>query len=522
MEYFTSRKCFLSMLCLPLEYLLLLAFTALSAHPVYAGETALLKQCTGYNLLMISITNIGTEHMSLYGYSRKTTPELDKLAADAFVFEKAFTPASWTLPVASSLFTSLYPYTHRIMGRRRNLLLSKNTKTLPEIMKAYGYKTAAFTGGLDYMVSLGHMRGFETAADNPPFTKFGVTIPQAKKWLTENSGKKFFLFVQGYDPHPPFAPTARFKGVFSSTEGRHVTVDPGFAYRGYMETPSKEMTVYYHAPRISARKPGKEPKQVVLESKTTLAADDMDYLRDLYDETIEDDDQYVSDLIGSLGKEVLEKTIVVILSEHGEMFAKHGRFGRAGAIRGTLYDDVVHVPLLIMYPGVRGRHIDGLVQLIDVMPTVLESLGIPAPSGIQGKTLTPLISAGTPVNEYVYGGTKFKFKTNMPETYVAYGYANLNEYIRDNRWKLIHEVTFGDPRKGTAGNDALETYELYDIKNDTGEAVNLTSKYPDVLKNLSEKLKLWRVEAQRSAKKAPGTHEIPEAVLEQAKQHGYW
>lgn len=472
--------------------------------------------------------------MSLYGYGRKTTPELDKWAADALIFEDAFTPASWTLPAGTSLFTSLSPYAHGVMGRNRDAVLPIKKMTLTEFLKMSGYKTAAFTGGLDYMKSLGHMRGFDTIPDNPPFTKLAVTIPQAEEWLSKNSGGKFSLFVHGYDAHPPFAPPSPFKGVYSSTEGRHVTVDQRFTYRGYMETGDKDITVYYHIPRSHAFAAnllqGKEPsadgslpqraKSVVTEKKTVLTRDDMDYLRDLYDEDILDVDQRVTRFLGSLDKKLLDKTIVMVLSEHGEMFARHGRFGRAGAIRGTLYEEVAHVPLMMKLPGVPGRRVHGLVQLVDIMPTVMEMLGVKSTPVRQGKSLMPLINSGKPVNNYVYAGTEYN--AYMPESYIPYGLASFNEFIRDEKWKLIHEVTAQDPKSGKPAGGALETYELYDISVDTGETNNVVARYPDVLKDLSGRLKRWADTSRKFRKNTPSVHELPKAVLEKAKEHGYW
>lgn len=455
--------------------------------------------------------------MSLYGYSRKTTPNLDKWAGGALVFEDVFTPASWTLPAATSLFTSLSPNAHQIMGRSRDILLSKKTKTLPEILEASGYKTAAFTGGLDYMPSLGHMRGFGTAPDNPPFTKFDVTIPQAADWLSKNRADGFFLFVHGYDAHPPFLPSKRFEGVFSGTAGRNVTVDPARTYRGYRETKDANITAYYHEPRMPTA--GNKKNRVAV-STVVLTQDDIDYLRDLYDEEVMDVDRAAGEFLGSLGKELLDRTIVVVVSEHGEMFARHGRFGRAGGIRGTLYDDVVHVPLMIRLPGVGGSRVRGLVQLVDVMPTLMELMGIRFTDKLQGVSLLPLISTGKPVNEFVYGGTRYN--TYMPETYEPYGVASINEFIRDDRWKLIHELTFPDPKEGKSSGKPEETFELYDIKGDPGEAVNSAAAHPEIVQDLAARLRKSVESSRRLVKGEPSTRDIPKEVMEKARQHGYW
>jgi hypothetical protein len=473
--------------------------------------------CKGYNLLLISITNIGTEHMSLYGYGRKTTPNLDKWAEGALVFENVYSPASWTLPVATSLFTSLPPIAHQIMGRNRDIMLSRRIKTMPEILRAAGYRTAAFTGALDYMVTLGHMRGFSTAPDNPPFTKFTVTVPQAENWLSRNGAGKFFLFVHGYDPHPPFLPTDRSKGVFSSTSAAAATVDPTRTYRGYLDGGGTDITAYYHEVRTPPAAGGK--KKRVSEVKVTLHPADVEYLKDLYDEEVLDVDREVGEFLASLDKALLDRTIVVVLSEHGEMFAKHGRFGRAGGIRGTLYDDVVHVPLLIRLPGVPGKRIKGMVQLVDVMPTLMELLGVPLRDKVQGVSLLPLVNSGSPVNSYVCGGTRYN--SYMPETYGPYGMSSINEYVRDDKWKLIHEITFPDG-KGGARPSPEETYELYSVPNDPNESTNAAAAEPAAVEELKGKLRKCVETSRALTRGEPAIRSIPKEVMEKARQHGYW
>ena len=102
-------------------------------------------ECVDCNVIMISLSNVSAEHMSLYGYERVTTPNLDAWAKDAIVFENAFTQSSWTLPVGVSLFTSLYPYAHGVTDRYENNVLREDIATLPEILRDNGYTTAAFT-----------------------------------------------------------------------------------------------------------------------------------------------------------------------------------------------------------------------------------------------------------------------------------------------------------------------------------------------------------------------------------------
>lgn len=480
-----------------LIYMLMIASAFIS---VFSSKAALgadnkLNDC---NLIIISINNIGAEHMSLYGYKRKTTPNIDKWASGAFVFENAFSPASWTLPVTTSVFTSLFPYAHKVLDRYHGNLLDKNIKTLPAILKGNNYKTAAFTGGLDYIKSFGHMQDFQDSDDNPPFTGFDVTLRQAKDWLSRNSDKKFFLFVQGYTAHPPFTPPKRFKRKFSHSEGKKITVANKFVYRAFKNSEGKYLAAYYMD----------EGKQ----NKVILTQDDIDYLTDLYDEEILYVDEMVGDFLKSIDSKLIKKTIVVIFSEHGEMFAKHGRFGRTGPIRGTLYDDVVQVPLIIKFPGAKGRKVEGMAQLTDIMPTILDILDIPLPGKTQGRSLLPLINENNIVNEYVYAGTKYNVGRPKPSPF--YSHQSINESIRNHKWKLIHEVDISAPAK--------ETFELYDLQNDPNEYINVADKYPGEVRDLKQKLDKWSKDANKFVPASPSTHKFPKDLIEDARKHGYW
>lgn len=513
-----------------------LAETTQSANAEEKNDTAgLVKgKYKGYNIIMISINNVGVEHMSLYGYQRRTTPVLDGWSQGAFIFEDVFSPASWTLPAATSLFTSLQPYSHKIMDRSGKNLLDKSIQTLPEILRDNKYATAAFTGGLDYMKIFGHMRGFTDIDNNQPFTGFSVSLSQAKAWLSKNSDKKFFLVIQGYDAHPPFKPSQKFRGVFSNPKGKHITVDSNLCLRGYKNSNNEYVAAHYiKQDPLSLRKKNKPDKAVrqgeksaepKWEKEVILTKDDINYLRDLYDEEVLSVDSLIGNFLNSLNKELLNKTIIVVFSEHGEMFAKHGRFGRAGTIRGTLYNDVVHVPLIIKFPQVEGKRIKGLVQIIDIMPTLLDILDIPFSPQIQGKSLVPLINGFTPVNDYVYAG--LQFNTQRPQPHPFFNFESINESIRNYKWKLIHEIIYPSGQKNVAQNHSEEkqeeTFELYDLQNDQNELTNLVEKYPEVMNELKGKLGAWAKQSQEFVPVVPSTRDFPNDLLEEAKKKGYW
>jgi arylsulfatase A-like enzyme len=494
--------------------------------------------CEGCSVIVISMTNVSAGRMSLHGYARKTTPRLEKWAEGAVVFDNAFAHSSWTLPESVSLLTSLYPYAHGVWTRALGNSLGAEVKTLPEVLRDAGYATAAFTGGLDYDPSLSQMRGFQFTANspedreelgkprpapggNPAFTGFEATLAQSKRWLKTHSKNKFLLLVQGFDAHCPFLPPKEFKGRFSGTWEKSHGVDSSRCVRGDKDGKSGTYKAIYAGgcpisyagglPVYSSKSDCRADDS----AEITLAPDDIDYLGALYDEALLQEDSRIADFLESLPPELLRRTIVVVTSDHGEMLGAHGRFGRPGAKRGTQYDDVLHVPLLMKIPAQAPRRVAGLAQHIDLMPTLLAAVGVNAPPGLQGKNLLPLVRAGTPVNEYVYSGVPYKIK-NFPFT-------NVVETIRGPRWKLIHERLYDSDESGDAGRRAAaDGFELYDVLNDREESKDLSGAEPEELSRMKARLNLWSRATMRLSVLAAKTDQKTEEILKSARERGYW
>ncbi|MBI5240645.1 MAG: sulfatase-like hydrolase/transferase [Elusimicrobia bacterium] len=514
-----SRNAFLRIVPLALTAL---SFPLACTHPAYASVPPSPGAYAGYNVIILSLGNVGTQHMSLYGYARRTTPGLDAIADEFLVFQDAFSPASWTLPVAASVFTALYPYSHKIVHRLHENVLDPEIRTLPELFRDNGYRTAAFTGGLDYYKGFSTMRGFQETDSNPNFTRLGTSLRQAKDWLRRNRSRRFFLFVHGYDSHCPFSPPDSVRGTFSNPRAKGLTVDAARCVRGTWR-PRRDRFETYYASRCPVFPRGDSCTNEAPQ-KVHLTEADLNQLQDLYDETILAGDAQAAGFISSLGKPLLDKTIVVIMAEHGEMFAKHGQFGRAGATRGTLYDDVVHVPLLMRLPGVRGRRVAGLVELTDVAPTLARLLGVRLPNRIAGKDLSPLVWGGTARHEYVYAGLPFMWQS------APFRVTSINESMRSREWKFIREVTYPQTAWRAALRRLLrmgpkppkEMVELYRIDEDPEESRNLAAAKPDLVQRMRRDLAAWTAQAKAFNPRLPKTAPVPKQLLEDARKHGYW
>jgi arylsulfatase A-like enzyme len=495
---------------------LLLAALALPAVTASAGETRL-PSCPGCNIILISLSNVGAGRMSLYGYPRKTTPRLDRWAKKSVVFERAFTPASWTLPVGVSLFTSLQPYSHGVLRRNLQNSLDPGTSTLPELLRDHGYRTAAFTGGLDYYPGFSHMRGFQDAPDNGEFAGFAQSIPQAQSWLKKNASERFFLFLHGYEAHCPFSPSKKYRGRFSGPGERSALANPDFCVRGYEESPAPNGPI--DAVSFSGNCSGFRT-HCAFGPKVRLTPRDISDFSDMYDEELLEVDALVGSFLESLDAELLKKTVVVVFSDHGEIFAKHGRFGRLGNVRGTLFEDAVRVPLVMRFPGGPGRKFAGLAQLIDVMPTILKVLDVPMPEGRQGVDLSSAIASGSgsEPNDYAYAGAVYG-----PHP-VYYPFWTENDMIRDRRWKLIQETVFKTalPLVKPPREVLRKTAALYDLEQDPQELRDISAEHPDVAADLRGKLGDWKTRMKGFSSQPPATQPFPEEMLQKARKRGYW
>jgi len=445
--------------------------------------------CDNCNIVLISLTNLRPDHTGIYGYYRNTTPNIDVLAKDSLIFENAFTHASWTLPSGISLFTSQYPFKHKMFTRSFETKLNDQTRTLIDILKQNGYTTAGFTGGFEYDLKYNLVNRFDYIKINlkSNFNLFGYaslksTVELALDWLNKNHQFKFFLFVQGYDVHCPFYPPTPYNALYD------VAYNDSFDFTKCVNTfnntePKVIDGKKYYEVYTSGVVNTTTQKEVYFYNSTTINEDDIKHMLALYDSDI----NYVDNAIGLLLKRIDElglsnKTIIIILSEHGDMFGKHGRFMRGGAARGTFYDDVLRIPLIIKNPKFESQRIEGLVQIVDIMPTILYFLDIRTSENFQGKSLTPLITKNKEVNEYVYAGSVYDAPANP-----LFNKTSQTESIRSTKWKLIRETIFLKDGKISEKTN----YELYDTKKDPEELNNVINTNLRVKGILENKLNEW-------------------------------
>ncbi len=439
----------------------------------------------GYNLLFISLTNTRADHLGAWGYSRDTSPNIDGLARRGLVFENAFTHSSWTLPVVTSLLTSQYPVTHGLMDRKSFVPLPPETPTLVDALRRSGYRTAAFVGDRDYGGAYGLTSRFEELGDHvneqslADWKRYGVlesTVPAAIDWLRRHHDERFFLLVQGYDTHCPFAvPT------------KDDRFDPD--YDGDLDCTRCYWTFHRTQPIRVRSKSGESRDMYLLKTKPTdgdeydalVDDDDIEHMIALYDGEIRSADGHIGRLLRELETHGIDdKTIVVFFSDHGDMFGKHGRFMRGGPLRGTFYDDVLHVPLIVRHPRLAPRRVSGLTQVIDIAPTLLDILGIEIPSGFRGRSLRPLVLRDEAVNDVVFAGSAYSPDRRNP----FFRHSSTILSVRSRDWKLILERLYFPSR-------VEEHFELFDLRADPDELTNRAETSPEKRRELLERLRGW-------------------------------
>jgi arylsulfatase A-like enzyme len=332
------------------------------------------------NVVLVSIDTLRADHLGVYGYPRATSPVIDRFAADATVFEHAYSQSPKTAPSHMTLLTGLYPEAHGVRNwdEGGNDSLADGIPTLASLLAENDYWTVALTDFGHVHPALGFDRGFQSfqrgGGARRLFEIAEGLVGQFAERAGDGGAKPFFLFLHTYEVHDPYTPPARLQRLFTDPE-----------YEGGILSSAKELREVAGAgwsaqheafwSRVDREKP-----------------EDLEHLRALYDAEIRFTDRQLRRLLDALREHgLLESTIVVLVSDHGEEFGEH-----AGVLHNSLYQEVLHVPLVIRFPGaegapLRGTRIPGVVSLVDLMPTLLEWIGLPVPGHVQGRSFLPWI-----------------------------------------------------------------------------------------------------------------------------------
>lgn len=320
------------------------------------------------NVILISIDTLRPDHLGCYGYSRYTSPAIDRIAAEGVLFTDVSATSPWTMPSHATLLTGLYPNRHGVKTHLNKL--QKKTPTLASVLEAEGYNTMAIVSSRSLSPNYGFDHGFETFESMIGWKRDSASIgrivnrgdeitDRGIKWLKGRDKRPFFLFLHYYDVHTDLTPKPDYRKMF---------VRP---YKGQVK--------------------GSTSQLVAMRNKNIpLKEAGVRHLNDLYDAEIRQLDDVLAGLFQHLDESGLaESTLVIITSDHGEEFMEHGSLlhGR------TYFQEVISIPLIMRGPGVpRGVTIDEPASLVDVAPTVMKHLGLPILEGNEGIDLRLLWS----------------------------------------------------------------------------------------------------------------------------------
>jgi len=309
------------------------------------------------NILLIAIDSLRADRLSSYGYHRQTTPHIDHFATEAVLFENTFSAYIPTTSAYASMLTGMDCFSTQVVALRHQGGLRPEVQTMAEVMRDFGYNTTCvgFTGnpsarGFDKYLDYAGWGSWNEGRSPKAQNLNDVALPELDR-LAKNK-KPFFMMLRHMDPHMPYLPPAPFERMFyhgNETDPANRSMDAVMSFK-----PFRDFFAQSLPPGIS----------------------DKDYVIAQYDGAVAYMDACIQEIFTALDAlDILENTIVVVNGDHGETLYEHDCFFD----HHGMYDNVLHVPLMIRYPAKlpRGIRVKGYNQHKDLLPTLLELADLP-------------------------------------------------------------------------------------------------------------------------------------------------
>ena len=422
-------------------------------------------------VILIMADTLRRDHLDMYDYGRETAPVLSRMASEGTLFRDNISQASWTKVSTPSIHTSLYPTTHTV--RQVPDRLPSSATTLAEVYRAAGYATLSLSSvGFTGQSSNMH-QGFEELHESGSRTADNQTksareyVDRVLPWLEKHQDVPFFVFLHVFDPHSPFEPRPPYDTLWADPSKKAGFEEELERVREFIETPT-------------LRNRGMPSREELLEAEIDPDEFISQYY-DWYDGSIRGMDMEIGRLLErleSLG--LADSTLVAFIGDHGEEFLDHDRTWHGH----TVYGELVNVPLLLWWPGVvpADLAVDETVRSIDLMPTLLALSGLPAPEGIQGQSLLPLM--GGPA-----GGadTVEEWIVRPAASERDLGDGRSVSLVADG-WKLVQNTDLPD--------EEHPEFELFDHQKDPLNLVNLADQHPDIVERLTKEIDRWQRQAE--------------------------
>jgi arylsulfatase A-like enzyme len=504
-------------------------FALLAASIVIGGGSAVLWSQIGAsrrpNVLIVLWDTARADRMSLYGYGKPTTPRLDAFAKGAVVYDNATAPGMWTLNTHAAMFTGLYESSHGAKPAYR--WLDGRYHTVAELARDAGYDTFAYSSNLIASPLTNLTQGFDTvytsfpqAGEGPgPYQQAARQATSAKLMPRDASTELSPSFAGSrkddwkksiYKDAAPVAHQALMDWLGARADGDR----PFFAYLNLMEAHSPRV------PSLSARKRVSERETIELALRTDnslfaaneyiigareYTPEELGAIGATYDATLVDLDDATGDLLDDLAaKGILDDTLVIVVADHGEGLGEHRRLEH----RWSMYDQLLHVPLVIRYPkGVRGgdpARISERVNTIDLFATIAEVADLEPP----GTTFATSLVGRTTFDRFVFSQMLDPYASQLGKVREAH------PDIDTSLWVRTYCVVYEGARKLLYRSDGV--HELYDVSADPGELENL---YPTGAPELEQALAAFEAElpaydpSQRAPEDGPSGRSTEEQNL---------
>lgn len=465
------------------------------------------------NILLITVDTLRADHLGTYGYDPSISPHIDALARRGIYFQNASAQSSWTLPSVASMLTGMYPteldiYSWR--GLRMQPRLDPLRTTLAELLQSGGYRTQAYLTNAWLTVENSFEQGFAnfvgfreaepfdlqelrwrplvglawrstflrraiqgshellfaprltTANDSRYVSRYGVDF------LREHRGERFFLWLYYMEPHTTYAPSQPFPSLPAGVSASQLNTLQTLDFWDLVDNGALLVPAEQRAALVS-----------------------------LYDGEIHDVDAALGLVLDELERLGLaDRTLVVLHSDHGEEFLDHGGYGHGT----TMYDELLRVPLIVAGPGIvnPGRTVAEPVQLLDVLPTLLEAAGVTPPPESHGRSLWPLLRGAELAEVPIYSE-------------MIHSSPNELKAVRYQGWKLIYHF-------------ATDEVELYDLRADPGEQVNLAGQDPARAEEYLRLLRRWLAQAVAVEEALPRSETpagVDERIRNMLREGGY-
>jgi arylsulfatase A-like enzyme len=387
------------------------------------------------NIILLSLDTLRAQSMSCYGCAKETTPFMDQLAQQGVLFEDMCSASTTTPPSHMSMMTGLYRSVHGVFNSQ---VLDQNITTLPEVLGDKGYATCAVTEDGFLVRDMGFGRGFDDYYEIKDITLFNKLLvaggfakdvfEKGKNWIATRKNQKFFLFLHTYEVHAPYFPPPPYDTMFLDNPGKYTqNLNKFRTYKGRLDA-------HTFPP---------------------------EFIRAQYEGEARYVDDLMKDFIGFLNERDLpEKTLVIITSDHGEELFEHNDIVGHG---WHTYDTESHIPFIMWMPEKlpSGKRVKSQVSNVDIFPTIIDFLKLDVTEKTQGRSLLPLL------HDPLFYGERQVFCE-----------ANENTCVRSLNYKFI------------------DSHELYLYDTDPYEQFNRAEEQKDLCEAASQELKKFRNECQ--------------------------